>query len=337
MAIRDQFVCGLRDSKCQKELLCREGLTADAALQSARATEVVAQEAKAMQELPPELYNPEINQVGGSDKSVCFRCGYKGHLAPTCKYKNAKCHFCLKVGHSARACRNPHPKPTSSKKGDGSKVPKLKSKHSGMNLVEAEDMGDSSDSGSSSDLHNIFQLGIQSQDNFLVTVTINGVPVEMEVDSGAERSTVPTPIFKEKLASVCRLTPSSVNLHQYDHSPLKVDGESCVEVELNSRKIQATFIVVDIAGKFPLFGRDWMRKLGIDLTVLMPQLVSSSHSINQSETDELLAEYIQMFLVKNWVCCMESKPLFLLMKQLHPVSISTGQYLLQLRTRLRRH
>ena len=46
--IRDQFVsnCGLRDSKCQKELLCREGHTVDIALQSARAAEVVARKLK---------------------------------------------------------------------------------------------------------------------------------------------------------------------------------------------------------------------------------------------------------------------------------------------------
>jgi len=71
----------------------------------------------------------------------------------------------------------------------------------------------------------------------------------MEVDSGAECSTIPTPIVNEKLASVCQLTPLSVNLHQYDHSPLKVNGESCVEIEVNNRKIDATFIVVDITGK----------------------------------------------------------------------------------------
>ena len=185
--------------------------------------------------------------------------------------------------------------PTSTKKGDRIKGSKSKGKHGGMNLVEAEDMYDSSDSDSSNELHSIFQLGNHSQEKFLVTVNINGVPVKMEVDSGAERSTIPTPIFNEKLASVCKLTPSSVNLHQYDHSPLKVDGESCVEVELNDRKIEATFIVVDKTGKLPLFGRDWMRKLGIYLTILMPQLVSNSHSITQSETDELLTEYSDVF------------------------------------------
>jgi len=100
-AIGDQFFCGFRDSKCQKELLCRECLTANIALQSARASEVVAQEAKTMQELPPEQPNEEINQVGSRDKPVCYRCGYK---ASACIYKSAKCHLCVKVDHLAKLC-----------------------------------------------------------------------------------------------------------------------------------------------------------------------------------------------------------------------------------------
>jgi len=56
-----------------------------------------------MQELPPELSNPEINRVGAS--VVCYHCGYKGHLASACKYKSAKCHLChnLDITH----IRNP--------------------------------------------------------------------------------------------------------------------------------------------------------------------------------------------------------------------------------------
>ena len=101
--------------------LCREGLSVYIALQSVRAAEVVAQEAKAMQEPPLEPTNPEINQVGGSDKSVYYRCGYKGHLVSACRYKNAKCQFCLKVGHLAKVYCNPCQKTT--------KASKLKSKH----------------------------------------------------------------------------------------------------------------------------------------------------------------------------------------------------------------
>ena len=49
-ANRDQFVCGLSDTKCQKELLCTADLTVVVVLQKARAVKVVTQEAKAMQE-----------------------------------------------------------------------------------------------------------------------------------------------------------------------------------------------------------------------------------------------------------------------------------------------
>ena len=162
-----------------------------------------------MQELPPEQPNEEISQVGNRDKPVCYHCGYKGHLASTCKYRSTKC--------------------------NGAKDAKSKGQHRGMDLVEAED--DLGDSDSSGDLHSIFQLGNQSQEKVLVTVNVNGVPIDVEVDPGAEHSTIPTPIFNEKLA-----------------------------------RVYPTFIVVDITGKLPLLGRDWLQKLGINLTVSIVSL-----------------------------------------------------------------
>jgi len=100
--------------------------------------------------------------VGGRDKPVCYRCGYKGHLASACKYKSAKCYLCLKVGHLAKICHNSCVNTAGSKKGDGTKGSKSKGKHGCMNLVEAEDMYDSSDSDSSGELHNILPLSNQS-------------------------------------------------------------------------------------------------------------------------------------------------------------------------------
>ena len=54
-AIRDQFVCGLKDTKCKKELLCVADLTVAVALQKAQAAEAVTHEAKAMQEPSQEM------------------------------------------------------------------------------------------------------------------------------------------------------------------------------------------------------------------------------------------------------------------------------------------
>ena len=103
----------------------------------------------------------------------------------------------------------------------------------------------SSDSSESEHLHTILQLGTKIN-KFLITVKINKVPVEMEVDSGAKRSTVPISVFQRKLADVCTLQPSDISLHQYDKSPLTITGECQAKVNINNRDIQATFVVVDV-------------------------------------------------------------------------------------------
>ena len=74
-AIRDQFVCGLGDLKCQKELLCTADLTVAVALQKARAVEVVTQEAKAMQEPSQATTGQEEDMHKLSIHLKCYRCG----------------------------------------------------------------------------------------------------------------------------------------------------------------------------------------------------------------------------------------------------------------------
>ena len=101
LAIRDQFVCGLRDSKCQKELLCVAELTADLALQQAKAVEVIRKETEAMQEShkESELEDHSETHRFHSAKLQCYRCGKPYHSAADCRFKDATCHVCKKVGH----------------------------------------------------------------------------------------------------------------------------------------------------------------------------------------------------------------------------------------------
>ena len=141
---------------------------------------------------------------------------------------------------------------------------------------------------------NIAQLGTQAN-KFLLTVDINSVPIEMEMDSGAERSTVPLSIFKQTLADVCKLKPSRVSLYQYDKSPIAIPGECQATVRINSRIISATFIVVDVQKQFPLLGRDWMTLLNFDLISLMTQATA----VYQTTADVkfgLLGEFAKVFL-----------------------------------------
>ena len=143
-------------------------------------------------------------------------------------------------------------------------------------------------------LHTTLQLGTKAG-KFLITVSINSVPVEMEVDPGAERSTVPLSTFNQRLKSVCKLQPSSVSLYQYDKSPLSVSGECQANVKINDCAIVATFVVVDVKKQFPLLGRDWMSLLHFDVVHLMDQATQVHHTSADSSSTELVAEFSNVF------------------------------------------
>ena len=78
----------------------------------------------------------------------------------------------------------------------------------------------------------------------------------MEVDSGAERTTMPWSVYQEKLVDVCHLTSTTVTLHQYDQSPLTVKCQCFAKEKVNERVFEAAFIVVEVSTQYPLFGRD---------------------------------------------------------------------------------
>ena len=102
-AIRNQFVCRLRDKKCQQELLGILELTADIALQKAAAAEVVYKETEGIREATAgATSSSDVHKTGMATK--CHRFGKVGYHPSACKYKSAKCYLCQKVGHPSRAC-----------------------------------------------------------------------------------------------------------------------------------------------------------------------------------------------------------------------------------------
>ena len=120
---------------------------------------------------------------------------------------HAKCHTCQKTGHLARVC-------LSRRKHDHSNRPERASRNRGNAVLLLQD-DDSSSSSSSAEghLHTIFQLGKGTR-KFLVSVYINGVKLVMEIDSGAERTTIPWSIFQDmystNILTYSRNTPHSI-------------------------------------------------------------------------------------------------------------------------------
>ena len=106
-ALHDQFVCGLNDRKCQRELLTIQDLTLQTAIQKATAAETATRESRGIHGASAERLSRELHKM--SAKPLCYRCGRSGPQPTQCKYKTFKCRNCQKVGHLASVCRSKHP------------------------------------------------------------------------------------------------------------------------------------------------------------------------------------------------------------------------------------
>ena len=97
-ALCDQLVCGLKDHKTQKELLCIQDLTHAMVIEKARAAEAVDREI-----LHFPVVEADALKLYGQQKA-CQRCGQHGRTGATCRYENTRCHVCKKLGHLSSVC-----------------------------------------------------------------------------------------------------------------------------------------------------------------------------------------------------------------------------------------
>ena len=123
-ALCDHFVHGLRAEGMQKRLLTKPDLNIARALKLARSIEAAASETKEFKD-PSSIADASgkvLNDVGTtaasavslgrnssgtspSGGSYCHRCGSYDHERRPCKYRQAKCHLCGKIGHISPVCR----------------------------------------------------------------------------------------------------------------------------------------------------------------------------------------------------------------------------------------
>ena len=145
--LRDQFVCGLQDSRIQRELLCTRDLSLAQALDKARSMEIVLKEAVELRQKEPDVSVGAGNDEGTAEahkisetqgpRKGCSRCGGTNHMATNCFHKGKECNRCEKVGHLARVCHSG---------AGGRKSPMMRKSKNAMrvHMVQTEEQEDGS-------------------------------------------------------------------------------------------------------------------------------------------------------------------------------------------------
>ncbi|KRY10622.1 LanC-like protein 2 [Trichinella patagoniensis] len=102
--LRDRLVIGLRDEELQLRLFFRKNLTFESALEEALSAEAAAQhtrEVRASDNTSSNVY--QIQARTAKQATICQSCGGT-HIRSQCRFRNARCRACQKVGHIAKVC-----------------------------------------------------------------------------------------------------------------------------------------------------------------------------------------------------------------------------------------
>ncbi|KFD51348.1 hypothetical protein M513_07753 [Trichuris suis] len=268
--LRDQLVCGLRDQKLQRQLLCVSELTFSSALSLALTAEAYNSEVAKMhsphrgesQDVqlirrdnhPQERVQRTVREQAipaGPRKTSCYRCGEQ-HSPASCRFKSATCNFCKRVGHIERVCRSKVNSSTAKQK-QAAKRPtsaNLVGQSSGMPFVNATHC----------------QTDSLNFAPFATTVHLNGMAVKMEVNSGAAFTLISEATFR-RLSSNTHLDLVSCApvLRDFQGQTVSIIGASNVTVEYGT--FNGILQVVIVKGnRSNLLGRNWFGDLNIQLS-----------------------------------------------------------------------
>ena len=106
-ALRDRFVCGLRNEAMQRRLLGEADLTLTKAMELAQGMEAAERNARSFKGTEPAIRKIRGKPFQRPKPSLsCSRCEKSNHTPQECRFKDAECHACGKKGHIAPACRS---------------------------------------------------------------------------------------------------------------------------------------------------------------------------------------------------------------------------------------
>lgn len=295
-ALRDQFVGGVRNPTTKTKLLS-EDRTFDRAVQIAVADEAAQKEAKFLQTPHSTTVNytkgkysqkktrdykefttknfstKDQNQERRTKTKECYRCGATDHLANKCKHRTTKCHYCSKEGHLSKMC--------------------LKKKRDNATFVQTNKI-DVAEERKESEEHEVFMFhvintneitGSQDASNYSIDVTIEGVQIPMEIDTGSAVTLLKKQDFLKLHNDLSTLDRPSLLLKSYTGNSIQCYGEKEMKVEVEDQETVLLVRVVDGPGP-SLLGRDLMNKITLPWRSIFKVTESA---------EEIVMEYKDLF------------------------------------------
>ena len=179
---------------------------------------------------------------------------WTARYAPTrCRFRSFKCHQCGRIGHIKAVCRSlSQGEKASSQSRARRDVKKLEE------ASEENEYVQKSEEASEENEYTLFKLyaHIDSQSPYLVTLQVDGVPLQMEIDTGSSLSLISESTFRQ-LWPNRTWEDSQTNLTMYSvHNFVQV-------CQVSARPVNLSLAVVGADGP-SLLGRNWIQSLQLD-------------------------------------------------------------------------
>ncbi|XP_063391394.1 uncharacterized protein K02A2.6-like [Cydia fagiglandana] len=324
--LRDQFVCGIADDTIRQRLFVEDGLTFAKAWKLAVAMEAAEKDAAAVdsrtrgtsKEVVEVLYasasgsgarrqgssgawrSNGASQAAGRSKAApqawggraqakpapvagaasagaprareqgqCRACG-GNHDAATCKFRMYSCRVCMQQGHLKKMC------------------PRLQTGA----RVHALDANEEDEEELLNEVQlNALSVGSLSRYKpFMMTLDVNGIGLEMEVDTGSAISCISLECYQKLFNNLPILTPN-VLVNLYAGESLRPVGKITPIVKYKNKEISLDLFVID-GGKNPLLGRQWLYELTMGVEPFSCNKIDTKLELTM---DSLISRYKDVF------------------------------------------
>ena len=217
--LRDKLVCGIWNETIQRKLLTEKELIAARAYELARGMEAAYQQSTQLQTAQQEQKAYKVTSPVEPKSIVpCWRCGKLGYLADQCFFQSKQCRRCGKIGHIAKMCRQ------RTSNGAPTQATQRMPMQNRARYVEQEESETTTSDTSDLGLFTIRSINGNHSGEIHITPKVNGVPIQMELDTGASVSLISTHVWEQSLNKTPLETTSMV-LKTFTRERLEIRGQ----------------------------------------------------------------------------------------------------------------